>query len=253
MNEAPLAHAALDEETARAEVYGVLTALYYAAPSAALHESLKVSVTEAPVPGAVLEAAWSELVAAARARSTDEIAREYDALFGGVGKPEVYLFGSHYLSGFLNEKPLATLRADLAALGLERDEAMAETEDHVAYLCEVMRYLIAGDGPPLASDSPLGGQRSVGAQSSAGDGPPLASDSPLGGQRSVGAHSSAGDDVAIANLTRQREFFVMHLMPWLSAMCDAVMANPKAGFYAALAAFTQVFVEIEAQGFDMLA
>ena len=77
---------------------------------------------------------------------TDEaVAREYEALFGGVGKPEVYLFGSHYLSGFLNEKPLARLRTDLAALGLARDEAMPETEDHIAYLCEVMRYLIAGD------------------------------------------------------------------------------------------------------------
>ena len=92
---------------------------------------------------------------------------EYDALFGGVGKPEVYLFGSHYLSGFLNEKPLARLRDDLAALGLARDEAMPETEDHIAYLCEVMRYLIAGD------------------------------------------------DVAVANLTRQREFFAAHLQPWV--------------------------------------
>ena len=87
-------------------------------------------------------ATWSR--AARRARAA-QIAREYDALFGGVGKPEVYLFGSHYLTGFLNEKPLAALRTDLRALGLARDEAMPETEDHIAYLCEVMRYLIAGD------------------------------------------------------------------------------------------------------------
>jgi len=73
------------------------------------------------------------------------VADEYDALFGGLGKPEVQLFGSHHLSGFLNEKPLAALRGDLAALGLTRDEAMPETEDHIAYLCEVMRFLIAGD------------------------------------------------------------------------------------------------------------
>ena len=63
----------------------------------------------------------------------------------GVGKPELVLYGSHYLSGFLNEKPLAALRGALAALGLARDDAMPETEDHVAYLCEVKRYLIAGD------------------------------------------------------------------------------------------------------------
>ena len=76
---------------------------------------------------------------------------EYNALFGGVGKPEIYLFGSHYLSGFLNEKPLAALRTDLAALGLGRDDTMSETEDHVAYLCEVMRYLIAGDDVEVAN------------------------------------------------------------------------------------------------------
>jgi TorA maturation chaperone TorD len=37
------------------------------------------------------------------------------------------------------------LRQDLQRLHLARDESRAETEDHVAYLFEVMRYLIAGD------------------------------------------------------------------------------------------------------------
>ncbi len=145
MTDLPIQSSSLDEETARAEVYGVLAALYYAAPSQELHDKLRVAVTEAPAPGAVLEGDWGELVAAARAMSLAEIAQEHDRLFGGVGKPEVYLFGSHYLSGFLNEKPLALLRTDMAALGLERDGAIFETEDHVACLCEVMRYLIAGD------------------------------------------------------------------------------------------------------------
>jgi TorA maturation chaperone TorD len=57
----------------------------------------------------------------------------------------VFLYGSYHLSGFLNEKPLALLRDDLARLGLARDETRGETEDHIAYLFEVMRYLIAGD------------------------------------------------------------------------------------------------------------
>jgi TorA maturation chaperone TorD len=205
MTPASLTASTLDEETARAEVYGLLAALYYAAPSAELYENLRVAVTAAPAEGALLESSWGELVAAARAQGLEAIAREHDALFGGVGKPEVYLFGSHYLSGFLNEKPLAALRTELAALGLARDEAMPETEDHVAYLCEVMRYLIAGD------------------------------------------------DVAVANLTRQREFFARHLQPWLPLMCEAIAQHPKARFYAALAAFTQAFMSVEAQGFDMLA
>lgn len=142
---------ALDEETARAEVYGLLARLWYAAPDAELAAALRVAVTEAPAQGAFLEEPWRALVGAARACSDAAIAQEYDALFGGVGKPELYLFGSHYLAGFLNEQPLVRLRAALAELGLARDEAMSETEDHVAYLCEVMRYLIAGDDVAVAN------------------------------------------------------------------------------------------------------
>lgn len=195
---------ALDEETARAEVYGLLSALYYAPPSPELMAQLRVAVTEAPAAGGFLEEPWRALVAAARTLDDRVVADEYDALFGGMGKPEVYVFGSHYLSGFLNEKPLAQLRSDLGALGLGRDERMPETEDHIAYLCEVMRYLIAGD------------------------------------------------DVALANLSQQRQFFTAHLQPWVGAMCEAIAAHPKARFYAALAAFTQAFASVETQGFDLL-
>jgi TorA maturation chaperone TorD len=194
----------LDEETARAEVYGLLAALYYAPPAPELLAQLRVAVTEAPAAGAFLEESWRGVVSAARERSDADIADEFDTLFGGVGKPEVMLFGSHYLSGFLNEKPLAKLRSDLAELGLARDEAMPETEDHVAYVCEVMRYLIAGD------------------------------------------------DVEIANLTRQRAFFADHVQPWVPQLCEALAAHPRARFYAALAGFTNAFIGVEAQGFDML-
>jgi len=142
---------ALDEETARAEIYGLLALLYYAPPSPDLLDALQVAVTEAPAAGAYLEEPWRALVGTAREMQGAEIEAEYDALFGGVGKPDVYLFGSHYLSGFLNEQPLARLRGELRELGLTRDEAMPETEDHVAYLCEVMRYLIAGGDVAVAN------------------------------------------------------------------------------------------------------
>lgn len=151
MNDPIPVSSALDEETARAEVYGLLAALYYAPPTPELMAQLRVAVTEAPAAGGFLEEPWREVVAAARAVSDAAVAVEYDALFGGVGKPEVYLFGSHYLSGFLNEKPLAALRGDLAALGLGRDDTMSDTEDHFAYLCEVMRYLIAGEEVEVAN------------------------------------------------------------------------------------------------------
>ena len=133
------------EELARAEQYGLLAQIWLTPPDDTLLQQFKVAVTQAPEVGGLLEAPWHALVAAMRTTTTGEAADEYDALFGGVGKPEVFVYGSYYLSGFLNEKPLAVLRDDLARLGLTRDEARGETEDHVAYLFEVMRYLIAGD------------------------------------------------------------------------------------------------------------
>ncbi len=144
------------EELARAEVYGLLAELFYAPPRAELYEQLRVAVTEAPSAGAFLEAHWLELVAASRRLSLAEINEEFVALFGGVGKPEVCVYGSFYLAGFLNQQPLATLRQDLLALGLERPSSVLETEDHLASVCEVMRYLIAGDD---AGVSNLAGQQ----------------------------------------------------------------------------------------------
>jgi TorA maturation chaperone TorD len=141
----------LDEETARAEIYGLISQLFYAAPAPELLAQLRVAVTEAPDAGSFLEAPWAAVIAASRAQNDAQIAAEWHALFGGVGKPEVYLFGSFYLTGFLNEKPLVKLRDDLASFGLERDGAMFETEDHLSYLFEVMRYLIAGDDVSTAN------------------------------------------------------------------------------------------------------
>lgn len=147
MKVAPIAVTAADqgEELARAELYGLLARLWLAPPDADLLQQFKVAVTQAPERGAHLEAPWQALVAAMRESSLEAAADEYDALFLGVGKPEVFLYGSYYLTGFLNERPLAALRSDLAALGLARDESRLETEDHIAYGFEVMRYLIAGD------------------------------------------------------------------------------------------------------------
>jgi TorA maturation chaperone TorD len=136
---------ALDEELARAELYGLLSALYYAPPGEELLAQLRLAATEAPAAGGLLEEPWRALVGLAREMTPEAIEAEYQRLFGGIGKPEVYLYGSHFLSGFLNEKPLARLRTDLAGLELARSEDMSETEDHIAYLCEVMRYLIAAD------------------------------------------------------------------------------------------------------------
>jgi len=138
----------LDEDAARAAIYGLLAHLFYAPPSAELLAQLQ---EQAAASGSLLEASWNALADSARELDAATVASEYDALFGGVGKPEVYLFGSHYLAGFLNEKPLVRLRDDLSALGLARDPAMPETEDHIACLCEVMRLLITGPDAAVAN------------------------------------------------------------------------------------------------------
>ena len=133
------------EELARAEVYGLLASLLLHAPSPDLYAQLRVAVTQAPARGGFLEARWSDLVATARRLPLEAVIDEHAALFLGVGKPEVCLYGSWYRTGFLNQQPLVELRSDLAALGLARADNVLETEDHIASLCEVMRYLIAGD------------------------------------------------------------------------------------------------------------
>jgi TorA maturation chaperone TorD len=147
MTSAPIEFAAAGdgEELARAELYGLLARLWLAAPDAGLLEQFRVAVTQPPERGGHLEAPWEQLVAAMRATTPEAAAAEHEALFHGIGKPEIFAYGSYYLSGFLNEKPLAELRADLAKLGLARAGDALETEDHVAYVFEVMRYLIAGD------------------------------------------------------------------------------------------------------------
>lgn len=130
------------EETARADLYGLLAMLFHAPASQALLNTIASAQAQGD---SALEQAWAGLVAACKTARADDVKQEYDDLFIGVGKPEILLYGSYYLSGFLMEKPLAELRDDLAKLGLERDEKVVESEDHVATLCEVMRYLIASD------------------------------------------------------------------------------------------------------------
>ena len=143
---APFLTPALDEETARAELYGLISELFYAPPRAELLAQLRVAVTDAPASGGFLEEPWREFVGITREMDDIHICNEHHALFCGVGKPEVYAYASHFLTGFLNEKPLAQLRTDLATLGLGRDDTiMSETEDHISYVFEVMRFLVAGE------------------------------------------------------------------------------------------------------------
>lgn len=71
-------------------------------------------------------------------------AEEYQDLFIGIGRGELVPYASYYLTGFLNEKPLAKLRVDMARLGIKRAPDVKEPEDHIAAVCEMMAGLIDG-------------------------------------------------------------------------------------------------------------
>ncbi len=88
--------------------------------------------------------AFSDLAATAGEVSEAEARQEYQDLFIGVGRGELVPYGSYYLTGFLNEKPLARLRSDMAPLGIARSPGTKEPEDHAGALMDMMAGLIDG-------------------------------------------------------------------------------------------------------------
>lgn len=127
-----------DADLARADAYALLAHLLFAPPQGAVLESLRQM--KGDTAGDAVSSAWQALCAAAGDEKA--IADEYAALFVSIGKPEVSLYASWYLTGFLMEKPLALLRDDLQRLGLARQEGQQDPEDHIAGELEVMRHLI---------------------------------------------------------------------------------------------------------------
>ncbi len=78
---------------------------------------------------------------------------EFNALFIGLGRGELLPYASYYLTGFLNEKPLAVLRNDMAARRISRAPNVFEPEDNIASLMEMMAGMIVGRfGVPASLD-----------------------------------------------------------------------------------------------------
>ena len=88
--------------------------------------------------------ALTRLARVAEKADPADVSAEYDALFIGVGRGELVPYASYYLTGFLNERPLAHVREDMMRLGITRAEGTSDPEDHIASLCEMMAGLIAG-------------------------------------------------------------------------------------------------------------
>ncbi len=80
-------------------------------------------------------------------RTSPEAARrEYHDLFIGLERGELVPYGSHYRSGLHEDDPLAQIRADMARQGIELSPELAQAEDHIAALLEIMAGLILGIG-----------------------------------------------------------------------------------------------------------
>jgi len=130
-----------DVDIARMEEYALLAALLRRAPDSALLKALSGIRGDSTQLGA----AHAALAQAAEETDPELLEREFFELFIGVGRGELLPYGSYYLTGFLNERPLARLRDDLRMLGIVRAEQQNEPEDHAAILCEIMAGLAGGD------------------------------------------------------------------------------------------------------------
>jgi TorA maturation chaperone TorD len=139
-------------DAARSQEYALLSVLLARAPDAGLLARLR-SLRGDATPIGLAHAALAE---AASQTDAARVEREYFDLFIGLGRGELLPYGSYYLTGFLHERPLARLRADLNELGIERVTGQAEPEDHAAILCEIMSGLIGRRFPaPAGGDGKL--------------------------------------------------------------------------------------------------
>ena len=135
-----------DEDHVRGNLYALLGNLLAGPPESGLLETLR-QITPASGDDSELAAAWQMLALAASRSEPSELVDEYQQLFIGLGRGEVVPYASWYLTGFLMELPLALLRGDLRALGIERQQGVCEPEDHAAALCDTMALLITAEQP----------------------------------------------------------------------------------------------------------
>lgn len=129
-----------EEDQLRADLYDFLGVLLAAPPNAdLLGRAAALSGDESDLGQAV-----SALSRVAKVTKPKAAEREFNALFIGLGRGELLPYASFYLTGFLNEKPLALLRNDMAAQGITRAENVYEPEDNIASLMEMMAGMITG-------------------------------------------------------------------------------------------------------------
>jgi len=138
------------EDRLRADLYDFIALLLAAPPDGeVLARTAALEGDDTPL-GTAIQA----LARVARHTTAEAAEREFNALFIGLGRGELLPYASYYLTGFLNEKPLASLRRDMAARGMTRAANVYEPEDNIASCMEMMAGLITGrfGDPALLAD-----------------------------------------------------------------------------------------------------
>jgi len=130
----------IDEDRLRADLYNFLGLILSAPPDQfLLDQCVGLTGDDSELGKAV--AALSRVAKVSKPRGVES---EFNALFIGLGRGELLPYASYYLTGFLNEKPLATLRSDMAARQITRADNVFEPEDNIASLMEMMGGMIVG-------------------------------------------------------------------------------------------------------------
>jgi TorA maturation chaperone TorD len=128
------------EEAARANFYGLIARLFHAAPDEQLISEL---VRAGDIDDSPLAAAWRPMIDACRTAFPMTLKHEHTTLFVGTGKAEITPYLSHYVLKHSSDNPLVELRGLLGSWGIARKEGVPEYEDHIAGVCETMRFVIA--------------------------------------------------------------------------------------------------------------
>lgn len=128
------------EDKLRAELYDFLAALLANPPTEGLlRNTAKLTGDETDLGQGIQTLAT--LAGKTNAKAAE---REFNTLFIGIGRGELLPYASYYMTGFLNEKPLASLRRDMAEQQIRRAPNVYEPEDNIASLMEMMAGLIEG-------------------------------------------------------------------------------------------------------------
>ncbi len=128
------------EDRLRADMYNFLGLLLAGPPSKdTLDKTKALSGDDSPMGEAI-----NTMARVAKATTAKAVESEFLALFIGLGRGELLPYASYYLTGFLNEKPLAVLRKEMAALCITRAPNVFEPEDNIASLFEMMAGMITG-------------------------------------------------------------------------------------------------------------